>query len=354
MQKNLSIFVFIIFVITCGFSCSSSSGKSRRPVTKISITPKANFYRINDSIIISCSVNVKNGKLKESSMYLGDSLILNTSESKFSAVLKISSVGKQQIKVVALKTDGVKGENYFVIEAFSDIIPEEYGYEIVKEYPHNIDHYTQGFEIHDGKFYESTGLEGKSAIYRFDLATNNIYQTVKLEDKYFGEGITILNDKIYQITYHAQKGFIYDLESFARIDSFTYKTKEGWGLTNDGKYIIKSDGSEFIDYINPENMQVIKRLAVYDDKRPVYFLNELEYDNGFIYANVYTTNYIVKIDASCGKIVGKINLKGLDENLYTYEQRDVLNGIAIDKSNGKMYVTGKLWPKIFEIKIKKE
>ena len=351
MQKNFSFFIVAVFIVLCGFSCSSISGKSRRPVTKISITPKSNLYRINDSINVSCSVIVKNGKLKESSMYFGDSLILTTSESEFSIGLKISSVGKQQIKVVASKTDGVKGENYSVIEALSDIIPKEYGYEIIKEYPHNIDHYTQGFEIHDGKFYESTGLEGKSAIYRFDLATNNIYQTIKLEDKYFGEGITILNDKIYQITYHAQKGFIYDLKSFARIDSFTYKTKEGWGLTNDGKYIIKSDGSEFIDYINTENMQVIKRLAVYDNKGPVSNLNELEYIDGFIYANIYTKNYIIKIDASSGKIVEKINLEGLG---YPYDKIDVLNGIAIDKTNGKMYVTGKWWPKIFEIKIKKD
>ena len=352
MEKKLFALVIVIFIISCGFSCSDSSGKSRRPVTKISIEPKLKFYKVNDSIRVSCSVKIKNGKLKESSLYYGDSLILKTSEAEFGSSVKLTSVGKQQIKVVALKTDDVKGENYFVIEVFSDIVPKQYGYEIINEYPHNTEHFTQGFEIHNGKFYESTGENGRSAIYQFNLKTGKILQTAKLEDKYFGEGITILNDKIYQITYHAQKGFVYDLENFARIDSFTYRTKEGWGLANDGKYLIKTDGTQFIEYINPDNMQVVKIISVYDNVGPILLLNEIEYYNGYIYANVYTTNYIVKIDSSTGKVVEKINLGGLLKTQI--EQTDVLNGIAIDKDNGKMYVTGKLWPKIFEIKIKRE
>ena len=351
MQKNLSIFVFIIFVLTCGFSCSNSSGKSRRPVTKISVEPKLKIYKVNDSVNVFCSVKLKNGELKENSLFFGDSLIFTTQKKDFSISLNLSSIGKQKIKVVSTKKDGVKGENYFIIEVFSDISPKESDFVIVNEYPHNTDHYTQGFEIFNGKYYESTGENGKSAIYRFDLKTGNIFQTVKLDDKYFGEGITILNNKIYQITYHAQKGFVYDLGSFARIDSFMYQTKEGWGLANDGTYLIKTDGTEFIEYINPENMQVTRRFSVYDNKGPIYYLNEIEYDNGFIYANIYTTNYIIKIDASSGKVVEKINFEKLSNLVKSNELIDVLNGIAIDKANGKMYVTGKLWPKIFEIKI---
>ena len=352
MQKKIFILIITTFVILCGFSCSDSSGKSRKPVTKISIEPKLKFYKTNDSVKISCSVKIKNGELKNSSLYYGDSLILTTSKPEFSSSLKLTSVGKQQIKVVALKTDGIKGENYFVIDVFSDTEPQQSGYEVVNEYPHNTNHFTQGFEIHDGKFYESTGENGKSAIYRFNLKNGSVLQTVKLEDKYFGEGITILNDKIYQITYRAQKGFIYDLESFARIDSFTYRTKEGWGLANDGRYLIKTDGTQFIEFIDPENMQIVRQIAVYDNKGPVIYLNEIEYHKGYIYANIYTTDFIVKIDVSTGKVIEKINLEGLLP--MQADNIDFLNGIAIDKDNGKMYITGKLWPKIFEIKIKKE
>jgi glutaminyl-peptide cyclotransferase len=210
-------------------------------------------------------------------------------------------------------------------------------------------------EIYNDKFYESTGDYGTSWIYQFDLKSNNVIKSYKLEDEYFGEGITIFNDKIYQLTYKAQKGFIYGVNSFVRIDSFTYETKEGWGLTHDNNYILKTDGSEFIHFLDPNSFEVIKKLQVYTDKGPIKGLNELEYHNDVIYANIWTTNFAVKIDAKTGKVLGRIDFSGLLPVMQDPEQQiDVLNGIAIHPETEKMYITGKLWPKLFEVKLIKK
>ncbi len=176
-----------------------------------------------------------------------------------------------------------------------------------------------------------------------------------LEDQYFGEGITIFNDKIYQVTYHAQKGFIYDLDTFEKVDSFSYSNEEGWGLTHNNQQLIMSDGTEYLFFLDPNTLKVEHKIPVYDNLSPVTYLNELEYQDGYIFANIWTTNYIVKIDAETGKVVARINMEGLLPSTLNPSQRiDVLNGIAIDESNDKMYVTGKLWPTIFEVKLVKK
>jgi glutamine cyclotransferase len=173
-----------------------------------------------------------------------------------------------------------------------------------------------------------------------------------LADKYFGEGITILNDKIYQLTYRDQKGFVYQLSDFAVIDSFQFKSKEGWGLTNDGTNLIMSDGTHVLNWLDPNNFSVVKTLQVANNKGIVNYLNELEYINETIYANVYTTDLIVQIDPKTGKILSEINMAGLiDIYKNTEEKIDYLNGIAYDKKTDRLFVTGKLWPKMFEIKI---
>lgn len=355
MRPTLFCTYFFILLVLSVFSCSNASQKSRKPIAKISVLPGRKTIFTDDSIRFTVNIKLRNGVLEKSELFLNNTLLETSKETDFSyTVAAFKEVGKYQLKVVSTKTDGVEGVNFYTFEVLSDLEPESYTYEIVKEYPHNTDHFTQGLEIKDGVFYEGTGENGKSGLFQFDLHSGKILRSAKLEDQHFGEGITILNDKIYQLTYRSQKGFIYDLHSFARIDSFSYKTPEGWGLTNDGEFLLKTDGSEFVEFINPANMQVEKRIAVYDNKGPVRFLNELEYDKGYLYANVYTTNFIVKIDLKTGKVVSRINLDGLLSTVYNPDKPvDVLNGIAIDRENGKIYVTGKLWPKIFEIRLVK-
>ena len=356
MKLRIFSILFISFLFFSAFSCTNTPKKSRKPVAQITISPKKKNLVTGDSIQIQITIKLKDGELDKSELYFDNELVKTSSEDIFQyAIPKLENLGKHQIKIVSTKTDGVEGVNFQTIEVLSDIQPELLTYEIIHTYPHNTDHFTQGLEIHNDEFYESTGENGKSGIFKFDLKTGNILKSYQMENRFFGEGITILNDKIYQLTYKAQKGFIYDLSTFARIDSFRYETPEGWGLTHDNKYLIKTDGSEFLHFIDPETMQLINKMPVYDDKGPVKYLNELEYFDGYLYANIWTTNFAVKIDPKTGKVVAKIDFDRLLSVMYNPENRiDVLNGIAINKNNGKMYVTGKLWPKLFEVKLVKK
>lgn len=355
---KLKVFLLLLpFSFFVGFiSCSNKPHTSRKPVAKITIEPRSNKYVYGDSVTISVSIREKDGDLKNSQLYIDNELVKTSDQLKYNySIAHLNDLGDHNIKVIATKKDSVQGINFKSFEVVSDVKPVLYSYEVVKTYPHNTDHFTQGLEIHNGKFYESTGENGKSGIYQFDLNTGKVLRSFKMKDKYFGEGITILNNKIYQITYKAQKGFVYDLNTFARIDSFTYETPEGWGLTHNNIDLIKTDGSDFLHFLDPKTFKVIRKVQVCDNRGPVKNLNELEYYDGFLYANIWTTNKAVKIDPKTGKVVGQIDFSGLLSVLYNPEKPiDVLNGIAINPENGKMYITGKLWPQIFEVKLIKK
>ncbi|MGD9557997.1 MAG: glutaminyl-peptide cyclotransferase [Mangrovibacterium sp.] len=353
MKLKIVTIHFITLLCMGALSCSNSSGRSRKPVAKITISSARKNIYAGDTITVHISVKIKDGELKKSDLYLDNELIKTSSENEFEVSLDgYQRLGKHQLKVVPVKTDGVEGVNFRSFSVLSDIKPEELTYQMVKTYPHSITHFTQGLEIHDGYLYEGTGENGKSGIFKIELSTGKILKSFKLEDKYFGEGITILGDKIYQLTYKAQKCFVYDLNTFVRVDSFSYQTPQGWGLTNDGKHLIKTDSSEIIHFIDPATREVVRKMPVCDDQGPVQNLNELEYHDGYIFANVWTTNMILKIDAKTGKVVSKINFEGLLPVTYDPQKPiDVMNGIAIDKNTGKMYVTGKLWPRLFEVKL---
>ena len=201
--------------------------------------------------------------------------------------------------------------------------------------------------------YEGTGDHGTSGIYKTDIKTGKVLQSVELEEQYFGEGITILNNKIYQLTYKSQTGFVYDVNDFSVIDTFNFESAQGWGLTTDGKYLIMDDRTNYLTWIDPNDFSVVKKVAVADNTQNMNAINELEYINGKIWANVWTTNYIVIIDPITGKVEATINfsgiLKGKDKN--PSKPVDVFNGIAYDKATGKIYVTGKFYPKLYEIEL---
>lgn len=356
MKLKVFGLISVSLILLATISCSNGSKKSRKPVAQISVESAKKKLVSGDSIRVNIEVKVKDGQLSKAELYFDNELVKTSPDAAFSYTIPaLTQLGKHQLKVVATKTDGVEGVAFKTIEVASDLVPELFGYEIVQTYPHNTDHFTQGLEVHNNQFYESTGQNGQSGIYRFDLKTGNVLQSFKLEDQYFGEGITIVGNKIYQLTYKAQKGFVYDLETFARVDSFKYDTPEGWGLAHDGQYLIKTDGTEFLDFLDLNTFQVVKRVPVYDNNGPVVYLNELEYYEGYLYSNIWQTNYAVKIDPATGKIVAKIDFSGLISMMYNPEKPiDVLNGIAFNKSNGKMYVTGKLWPSLFEVKLVKK
>jgi glutaminyl-peptide cyclotransferase len=234
-------------------------------------------------------------------------------------------------------------------------------FNVLNVYPHDTLSYTQGFIIQDGQLLESTGGSPaynpyKSGLGKVDLKTGKINGKIPLDSAYFGEGITILKDKLYQLTWTSNKGFVYDAKTMKKLQEFPLKT-EGWGITNDSTNLIMSDGSSNLYFINPTDFRTLKVVGVSDNNGPVNNLNELEFINGFIYANKYQSNYILKIDPSNGQVVGRADLTGLleryskeDVTKEKYTSNDaVLNGIAYDGKSGKLFITGKLWPSIYEI-----
>jgi len=239
-----------------------------------------------------------------------------------------------------------------------DNTPPAINYSVIKAIPHDTSAYTEGLLFHDGQLFEATGTEPempesrKSMFGTVDLSTGKITPKVTLDrNKYFGAGIVFLDGKVYQLTYTTKVGFIYDAKTFKKLGEFTFPSKEGWGMTTDGVNLIMSDGSSNINYLDPKTFRLVRVLGVTDNNGPVSNINELELIKGYLYANQWQTNYILKIDTASGKVVGKMNLDGLGNDARNkYPGAEVLNGIAYDSTNGKVYVTGKLWPSIYEIK----
>lgn len=223
-------------------------------------------------------------------------------------------------------------------------------FKVVNSFPHDTDAFTQGLVLHNGVLYEGTGLNGKSSLRRVDLETGGVLQNLNLSPQYFGEGITVLGDKIYQLTWDTNVGFIYDKASFDLLGEFSYPT-QGWGITNDGKYLIMSDGSSTLHFLDPQTFEDIRNLQVSDENGPVIGLNELEYIKGEIYANIFTKDRIARISPSNGNITGWIDLTGLLNQEFRNSPSAFLNGIAYDESHNRLFVTGKLWPFLFEIKL---
>jgi glutaminyl-peptide cyclotransferase len=231
-----------------------------------------------------------------------------------------------------------------------------YTYEIVNEYKHDKKAFTQGLVFHKGFLYEGTGGQSgdefDSSLRKVELETGKVLQKFDLSDDYFGEGVVILNDKIYQLTWKSGIAFVYDLNDFKLLKEFRY-SGEGWGLTTDGTNLFQSDGTHIIRVIDPETFKTTRTIVVYDEnKKPLFRLNELEYIKGEIWANIWQQGRIARIDPKDGKLLGWIDLTALERD----EQRksdnaDVLNGIAYDAENDKIFVTGKMWKSLFEIKV---
>jgi glutaminyl-peptide cyclotransferase len=226
----------------------------------------------------------------------------------------------------------------------------QYGYRVVHVYPHDRRAFTQGLEFRAGFLYEGTGLEGRSSLRKVRLETGEVVQQIALRPQYFGEGITVLNQQIVELTWRTQIGFVYDQASFRPLRSFDYPG-EGWGLANDGQQIYMSDGSAEIRCWDPVTLREMRRFTVRDAGKPVTRLNELEYVHGEVYANVWTTDRVVRFSPKDGRVLGWVDLSGLLSAQDRAEQVDVLNGIAYDILGDRLFVTGKLWPKLFEIKI---
>lgn len=236
--------------------------------------------------------------------------------------------------------------------------PAVISYQIVNEFPHDPAAFTEGLQFVDGYLYESTGQYGKSDLRKTDLKTGKVLQQHKLDNRFFGEGIAVLNGKIYQLTYREKTGFIYDKVTLKQLGTFSFSANEGWGMTTDGTHLIYSDGSDILYFIDPATFKEVKHISVTDQYGKVSNINELEFINGNIYANQWQANNILKIDPATGKVIGQADLQSLRSRTGIPEPDpnnenapEVMNGIAYDAQTNRIFITGKNWPKLIEIKL---
>jgi glutaminyl-peptide cyclotransferase len=228
--------------------------------------------------------------------------------------------------------------------------PEQFTYTVVNVFPHDTSAFTQGLAYRDGFLYEGTGINGKSSLRKVRLETGKIIQQVALGSEYFGEGIALLNDKIFQLTWESKTGFVYDLNTFQLLRKFSY-AGEGWGLAANGSDLFLSDGTPEIRVLDSETFREKRRIKVHDGSTPVKQLNELEFVEGQIFANVWHSSRVARISPATGEVAGWIDLTGLPSTVYRLEPEAVLNGIAYDPIHKRLFITGKLWPSVFEIKL---
>jgi glutamine cyclotransferase len=290
-----------------------------------------------------------------------DSIVL-TFDGKHTATLKLSPwkyqvpssytlrTGRIPVKATAFKDGKARTVIPRFIIVYSDTPPKRNGYRIIHSYLHDKDAFTQGLFYYKGLFYEGTGQQTGSTLREVELTTGEVLRNLNLRSDLFGEGVTLYKDRIYQVTWQSKVGFVYERETFKQINKIYYQS-EGWGLTTIKDQIVMSDGTNVLYFYEPESFTVISRIEVYDNEHLVDSLNELEYIKGEIWANIWMTDIIARIDPASGKVIAYIDLKGILNDPNTNTSINVLNGIAFDAEGDRIFVTGKNWPKLFEIKL---
>ncbi|MEZ4779298.1 MAG: glutaminyl-peptide cyclotransferase [Flavobacteriaceae bacterium] len=340
-HKYIGINLLVFFFIACNYTPEQAN-----ELFSIEINNPKNTYTQED--VLTVSLSNKKGKKIENVVYTLDGSKIS-SETTIS--LSQAKMGNRTIQ--ALITS--EGKNYEVtktIKVLASKTPILYTYKILETYPHDIKAYTQGLEFKNDTLYESTGQRMHSSLRKTNYKTGEVLQKVALEDQYFGEGITILNNKIYQLTWQAKTGFIYRLNTLEKTGTFVYtQSKEGWGLCNDGSKIYKSDGTEKIWTLNANNLAEEDYIEIYTNHSIIDKVNELEWVEGKIYANIYQKDAIAIVNPTNGAVEGVINMKGLQDQVTQHTTLDVLNGIAYKGEPNILYVTGKNWDKLFKIEI---
>ena len=340
---NIFKHLIIIFLSTLLIACGTNNGKNKGGFI-LKTNSKNNTFSNNETLALSLQ-NPKNQTI--------DSIVFKLDNKKIgeSSSLIDFKLGKQTIEAVVYFNNEYQSvfQNIIIL---NNEIPKIFTYKIINEYPHDITSYTQGLEFYNDTLYESTGQYKESKLRKVDYKTGSILKNINLADDYFGEGLTILNNKIYQLTWQKGIGFIYDINSFEKTNSFKYgKSKEGWGLCNDSNVIYKSDGSEDIWILNPETLVEQEYIQVYTNKGPIKEINELEWMNGKIYANRYQKDGVAIINPRNGAVIGVIDFSPLKKLVKQHQGLDVLNGIAYNPKTKTVFVTGKRWDKLFEIEI---
>lgn len=366
MRKTVALVLSWILVLTV--SCNNGGRKTeRKPV------PKPSQPRISTLVEPAEALTLPIGEDVQIRLTLPDTVVLDSVQAFLGGALHLSlkefpglkesgslaftlpthetHTGKSGLRIRLFYAGGLSENQSCQLIFLSNVSPVQYSYQVIKEYPHDRAAYTQGLQFDEGVLYEGTGNYGTSSLRKVNLETGEVLQIRNLEQTLFGEGITVMGNRIYQLSYKSQVGFIYDKSSFEQIQKVYYQNREGWGLTHNGEELIMSDGTNILFFLDPEMFTVNRQLEVYDHRGPANSLNELEYIEGKIWANRYYTDEIVIIDPESGKVEGRIDLKGILKTSDRKPSTDVLNGIAWDREGKRIFVTGKYWPKLFEIRI---
>lgn len=336
-------YLIIIFLSSLSLSCGSNSSQKKNDFNIVTNTKKGNISN-NETLILS----IENKK-----EYIIDSVTFTLNEKPIEKTtpLNIYKLGKHTIEAVVYHNNEKQTVNT-TITILNSETPKIYTYKIINEYPHDITSYTQGLEFFNDHLYESTGQYKESKLRQVNYKTGEIIKNIDLADEYFGEGLTILNDKIYQLTWKEGTGFIYDINTFNKLSSFKYgNSKEGWGFCNNNKMLYKSDGSEKIWLLNPETLTEQEYIQVYTNNGKIVGINEMEWVNGKIYANRYQKDGVAIINPQNGGVIAVIDFSPLKKRVTQHDGLDVLNGIAYNPTTKTLFVTGKRWDKIFEVEI---
>ncbi|WP_299254352.1 glutaminyl-peptide cyclotransferase [uncultured Lacinutrix sp.] len=341
---NVFKHLFIIILAITLFNCGDSSAKKN---FSISTNTTNKTIALGEELIVTIQ-NPKNIEIESVTYSLDNKEISETTK------LTDFKLGSHDI-IATIKYDGEIETARQNVSIVNSVAPKVFGYEIINTYPHDITSYTQGLEFFNGELYESTGQKGESKLRKVNYKTGEVLKNVDLADNYFGEGLTVLNNNIYQLTWLSGKGFVYNVDTFERTSTFKFgKSQEGWGICNDGKMLYKSDGTEKIWHLNPETLVEDGNIQVYTNKGKIGKLNELEWINGKIYANIYQKNGVVIINPENGATEAVIDFSPLKERVTKHKGLDVLNGIAYNPETQTIFVTGKRWDKLFEVKIIEE
>lgn len=342
----LIISILSLYLISCG-----DKDESANSLFSIEVSQDSDKLSINKPLTIKVN-SLKNRAIESISYSLQDQKIENPEGlSVFEWDFKGQKVG-QHILRTEIQSKGKSYSLQSTLLLLPDKAPKIYSYKILETYPHDIEAFTQGLEFHGDYLYESTGLNGKSSLRKTVLETGEVLEQVNLKTEQFGEGLTIMNNKIYQLTWQNNLGFVYDLETLELERTFTYnQSKEGWGICNDGEYLYKTDGSERIWRLDPDSLNELDYVQAYAHTGRVREINELEWVDGKIYANVWTTTGITIIDPKTGIVEGVVDMRPLVNEVSQHANLDVLNGIAYKGEKNILYVTGKNWDKLFKVEI---
>ncbi|MGK0379903.1 glutaminyl-peptide cyclotransferase [Patiriisocius sp. Uisw_017] len=347
MKHNILLIIFLSLLLL-----SACEEKAENPNALFSIEIEGNKKGYPNTETLKATIKSKKGNTIESVNYkMGEVSKDVTGNRVASFPLKDQKIGEKKLSAI-VKSDGKTYSINKILSVLSSVKPKLYNYKILETYPHDMTAYTQGLEFSNDTLYESTGQYKNSSIRKTNYKTGEVYTNIPLDNQYFGEGLTILNNKVYQLTWREGQGLIYNQKDLSQTGTFKYnQSTEGWGLANNGKTIFKSDGTQKIWTLDSKTLAEKGFIEIYTNTSKIDSVNELEWVDGFIFANIYKKNAIAIVDPKNGAVHGVINMKGLKEKVTQHNKLDVLNGIAYKGEKNILYVTGKNWDKLFKIEI---